>query len=88
MTPESPFPEIEISTDPKAVPWPDAVVWSERTADGKRVYEWINKKHVRTVSWTGGLVSIALSPESFLEKSVMYFIIQSPFTAVGKNMPV
>jgi len=83
-----PFPEMGASTDPKQVPWADAVVWSERMDAGQKVYEWLTKEHVRQVSWTSGMVSIELSPESFLSKDSMYFLVRAPFVTIGKNMPV
>ena len=88
MNPPSPFPEIGSSTDPTKVPWHDAVVWSERAADGGRVYEWLGKEHIRQASWTSGTVSIQVSEESFLYKDVMYFLVQAPFMAIGQNVPV
>lgn len=70
------------------MPWYNAVVWSDRTQDGKRVYEWIKKDDIRAVSWTTGLVSIQIRGESPLDRDLMYVLIQAPFVAVGKNVPV
>ena len=85
---DKPFPEFGVSQDPKAVPWVDAIVWSDRTIDGRRVYEWIGKEHLVAVSWSTGMLSVRLSSQSFLEKDVMYFLISAPFIAIGKNVPV
>ena len=88
MNPETPFPELGSAVDPRAVPWHDAVVWSERTAAGHRVYEWMNKKDIRGVSWTAGLLSIEVSNDSFLEKDLRYILITAPFITIGKNVPL
>lgn len=85
---DRPFPEIGASTDPKAVPWHDAVVWSDRVLEGRRVYEWLPKEHIRSVSWTAGCVSIHISEKSFLERDLMFLILQAPFIAVGRNIPI
>ena len=85
---DKPFPELGVSMDPRSVPWVDAVVWSDRTVEGRRVYEWIGKDQLVSVSWSSGLLSIRLSTQSFIEKDVMYFLISAPFIAIGKNVPV
>jgi len=82
------FPEIGWSMDPKKVPWADAIVWSERTGNGHRIYEWLTKEHVANVGWTNGLVSVQVANESFLFDSIRYFIVQAPFVAVGQNVSV
>ncbi len=87
-TVDTPFPEIGGSTDPKAVPWHDAVVWSDRTLEGKRVYEWLSKEEIRTVAWTSGLLSISIRGESHLERDLMFILIQAPFVTIGRNVPV
>ncbi len=83
-----PFPEFGLSMDPAKVPWHDAVVWSDRLAQGQRVYEWLTKEHIAKVGWTDGLVSIEVANESFLHENIMYFIVQAPFVAVGQNIRV
>ncbi|HVE14141.1 MAG TPA: hypothetical protein VNI01_12150 [Elusimicrobiota bacterium] len=84
-----PFPEIGVEKDPRKVPWRDAVVWSERVApDGGRVYEWLTKEHIRSVSWTSGTVSIHISESSILSSDLVFLEIQAPFVAIGKNVPV
>ena len=85
---DTPFPEIGASTDPKAVPWHNAVVWSERSSGGQRVYEWLKKEDIRVVSWVGGLLSIQIRGESPLDRDLMYILIQAPFVTIGKNVPV
>lgn len=85
---DKPFPEFGVSLDPKAVPWANAVVWSDRTVEGRRVYEWIVREHLLAVSWSTGMLSIRLSGQSYIEKDVMYFLISAPFIAIGKNVPV
>ncbi|MBI5201223.1 MAG: hypothetical protein HY925_06525 [Elusimicrobia bacterium] len=82
------FPEIGASTEPKEVPWYNAVVWSDRVVDGKKVYEWVKKEDIRQVGWSNGLVSISIRSESPLDRDLMYILIQAPFVAVGKNVPV
>ncbi|PCI39928.1 MAG: hypothetical protein COB53_02420 [Elusimicrobia bacterium] len=74
--------------DPKMVPWHDAVVWSERSHNGHRLYEWLTKEHVAKVGWTNGVVSVEVANDSFLCKDVRYFIVQAPFVAVGQNIAV
>jgi hypothetical protein len=81
------FPEMGLSTDPKQVPWADAVVWSDTWTEGKRVYEWLTKEHMRSVSWERGQVSIELAMTSFLAKHMMYFLIRAPFMVIGRNVP-
>lgn len=88
MSADTPFPEVQSGTDPRVVPWHMAVVWSEGTLDGKRVYQWLSKEHIRLVSWAQGSVSIQILDESPIGRDVMYFIISAPFIAVGKNIPV
>lgn len=83
-----PFPEIGSSTDPKQAPWADAIVWSERSEGGQRVYEWLTKEHIRSASWDKGTVSIQLAPDSFLADSMLYLLISAPFIAVGKRVPL
>ncbi|OIO07866.1 MAG: hypothetical protein AUJ52_09350 [Elusimicrobia bacterium CG1_02_63_36] len=85
---DKPFPEIGSSMDPAVIPWIDSVVWSERSVAGRRVYEWLTKEHVRRVSWNQGVVSLEVADASFLARDVMYFVIQAPFVAVGRNLPV
>ena len=85
---DKPFPEVGASTDPKAVPWHDSVVWSDRTHEGKRVYEWLGKEHIRSVNWTHGLLSVQISDSSFLGRDLMYILLQAPFVVVGRNVPV
>ena len=88
MSQESPFQDLGASDDPKAVPWHDAVVWSDRSVDGKRVYQWIPKSEIRSVSWTNGLVSVHIADGSFLAKDLMFILLQAPFVAIGRNVPV
>ena len=85
---ETAFPEIGASTDPKAVPWHDAVVWSDRTEGGKRIYEWLPKADIRGVSWTAGLLSIHIKDDSPMERDVQFILIQAPFVTIGKNVPI
>lgn len=86
---EPPFPEVGSGSDPRQVPWKDAIVWSERTGpDGRRVYEWLTKEHIRTASWTSGTVSIQISPSSYLAGDLVFIQIQAPFIAIGKNVPI
>lgn len=85
---DTPFAEIRSSADPKEVPWHDAVVWSERTAAGNRVYEWLPKGDIRGVSWTSGLLSIQISGSSNLDRDIMFILIQAPFVTIGRNVPV
>jgi hypothetical protein len=86
--PEKIFPEFGVSMDPKAVPWADAVVWAERMSDGRRVYEWIPKEHMRYASWDKGAVSVAVSNDSFLAQQHVQFLIRASFISIGKNVPV
>lgn len=88
MSTETPFPEIRAATDPKQVPWHDAVVWSERSSGGQRVYEWLLKGDIRQVSWTTGLLSIQISSSSPLDRDLMYILIQAPFVSIGRNVPI
>jgi len=88
MNNDTPFPEIQSTTDPKTIPWHMAVVWSDRFADGKRVYEFLGKEHIRLVNWSGGILSVELQDGSPVGRDVMYFILQAPFVAIGKNIPV
>ncbi|MFH1724246.1 MAG: hypothetical protein ABII00_06445 [Elusimicrobiota bacterium] len=88
MQPEKPFPEVGSSVDPKIVPWQDSVVWSERTSDGRRVYEWLTKEHIRSVGWTNGLVSVQIADASFLARDLIYFVIQAPFVTIGRNVSI
>ena len=69
-------------------PWPDAVVWSDRTVDGARLYEWLGREHIRAVTWTQGHVSILIAHTSFLAKHLVCMIIRAPFITVGRNVPV
>lgn len=85
---DSPFPEIGASTDPKEVPWHNAVVWSDRLSEGKRVYEWLKKDDIRAASWSSGLLSIQIRGESPLDRDLMYILIQAPFVTIGRNVPV
>lgn len=88
MEVDKPFPEFGASTDPRSVPWVDAVVWSDRMLEGRRVYEWLGKEHLAAVSWDKGMLSLKLSSQSFIEKEIMYFLITAPFVSIGKNVPV
>ena len=85
---DSPFPEFGASTDPKVVPWHTAVVWSDRTEGGKRIYEWLPKSEIRSVSWTSGLLSIQIHGDSVLDRDLAYILIQAPFITVGKHVPL
>lgn len=86
MEPPKPFPEMGSSMDPTKVPWIDAVVWSERAANGERIYEWVSKEHVRQASWTSGTVSIQIDDTSFIYNAVKYMLIQAPFITIGQNV--
>jgi len=89
MIPNPACPEIKSSIDPKAVPWHMAVVWSERTdAAGNKIYEWLAKEHIRLVNWSNGIVSLQIDENSPVGRDMMYLIIQAPFIAVGRNLPV
>ena len=84
----TPFADIESSTDPRAVPWHVAIVWSDSTENGLPVYKWLNKENVRLVNWSNGLVSVQLLEESPIGRDVMYLILHAPFIAIGREMPV
>jgi hypothetical protein len=86
--PEKILPEFGVSTDPKAVPWSDAVVWAERLPDGRRAYEWLAKEHIKYALWDKGSVSIAVNNSSFLAQTNVNFIIRATFIAIGVNVPV
>lgn len=88
MNPDTPFPDVQSSTDPKTIPWHMAIVWSDRSVNGQRLYEWLSKEHVRLVNWSNGLVTIQLNEDSKIGRDVMYFVISASFVAIGKNMPV
>ncbi|MFH2204639.1 MAG: hypothetical protein ABIJ96_16110 [Elusimicrobiota bacterium] len=89
MIPNQAFPEIQSTIDPKTIPWHMSVVWSEHTdAAGNKIYEWLTKEHVRLVSWSNGLLSLQMDENSPAGRDVMYLVIQAPFAAVGRNMPV
>lgn len=85
---DTPFPEIRSSTDPKEIPWHDAVVWSERAEGGQRIYEWLPKSEIRSASWNTGLLSIQVSSGSPLDRDLMFILIQAPFVTIGRNVPV
>ena len=52
------MPEFKYSSDANEIPWENAVVWSIMPRVGPRVYEWLEKEHIRYVSWTNGIVTI------------------------------
>jgi hypothetical protein len=85
---DTPFPEIGSNTNPNAVPWAESVVWSDSKASSGRTYEWIEAKDVRSVNWSAGVVSIGIHTGSYLDKHIQYIIINAPFVAIGKNVPM
>ena len=82
------IPEIKYSTDVNEIPWDAAVVWSSMPRVGPRVYEWIEDKDIRYVSWTNGIVSIIPGYESSLSDKCQCIIIPQGFSWVGKNVKV
>lgn len=82
------IPEIKFSTDVNEIPWDAAVVWSSMPRVGPRVYEWIEGKEIRYVSWTNGIVSIMPENDSFLSNKCQCIIVPHGFTWVGKNIKV
>ena len=81
------MPEIGRGEDPKAVPWADAVVWCQMAPGPGRTYEWLAKEHIRYVTWTNGILSIAISPESFLSKTLVQMMVTAPLVWIGSKVP-
>lgn len=82
------IPEFKFSSDAKEIPWENAVVWSIMPRVGPRVYEWIEKEHIRYVSWTNGIVNIIPHKDSILSDKCQCIILPAGFTWVGKNVNV
>jgi len=82
------IPEIKYSSDANEVPWENAVVWTIMPRVGPRVYEWLEKEHIRYVSWTNGLVNILPEKDSILNDKCQCIVLPSGFVWVGKNVNV
>ena len=82
------IPELKCSSDANEIPWENAVVWSIMPRVGPRVYEWIEREHIRSVSWTNGIVSILPDRDSILNDKCQCIILPSGFTWVGKTVKV
>ncbi len=82
------IPEIKYSSDANEVPWEGAVVWTIMPRLGPRVYEWIEAKHIRYVSWTNGIVSILPENDSILSDKCQCIVLPAGFTWIGKNVKV
>ncbi|MBI4656647.1 MAG: hypothetical protein HY746_07875 [Elusimicrobia bacterium] len=82
------FPEIKCSQDANEIPWENAVIWTSMPRVGPRVYEWIEDKDIRYVSWTNGIVSIMPSPNSILSDKAQCIILPAGFVWIGKNVKV
>jgi hypothetical protein len=83
---EQKIPEIKFSSDAAEIPWENAVVWSVMARVGPRVYEWIEGKHIRYVSWTNGIVNIMPESRSMLSDKCQCIVLPSAFTWIGKNV--
>ena len=87
QTLHSAIPEIQIAKNPAGIPWKTAVVWI--TDDGAaRTYEWLEKEHIRYVSWVNGNLSIIPKDSSILETLFQGIIIQGKMVFVGKEITV
>ena len=82
------IPEIKFSSDAAEIPWENAVVWTTMPRIGPRVYEWIDARDIRYVSWTNGIVSIIPADSSILSDKCQCIVLPSGFTWVGKNVKV
>jgi len=82
------IPEIKYSSDTKEIPWDNAVVWTMMPRVGPRVYEWLEKEHIRYISWTNGIVSIMPDDHSILSDKCQCIVLPSAFIWVGKNVKV
>ncbi len=82
------IPEIKYSSDANEIPWADAVVWSIMPRVGPRVYEWVEARHIRYVSWTNGLVNLMPENSSILSNTCQCMVLPSGFVWVGKNVKV
>lgn len=82
------IPEIKSSKNPDEVQWETSVVWSDYAAGGERIYEWLEDKHIRYVSWTNGIVSVIPSPDSFLSEQTQCLLLSGGFVWVGKKVKV
>lgn len=85
---EQKIPELRSSSNINEIPWLDAVVWSDSPRTEGRVYEWINKEHIKYVSWTNGIVSVTPAYKSALSDSCQCIIISGSFIWIGKNVVV
>ncbi len=81
-------PEIKSSKNPDEIPWETSVVWSNYAIENGRMYEWIEDRHIRYVSWTNGIVSIIPSPDSFLSEKCQCFVLSGGFIWVGSKVKV
>ncbi|MBI4350119.1 MAG: hypothetical protein HY550_01665 [Elusimicrobia bacterium] len=82
------IPEIKFSSDANEIPWENAVVWTIMPRLGPRVYEWLEKEHIRSVSWTNGIVSILPEKDSVLSDKCLCIVLPAVFTWIGKNVNV
>lgn len=82
------IPEIRYSADAAEIPWDSAVVWTTMPRVGPRVYEWIEAKDIRYVSWTNGIVNIMPENNSILSDKCQCIVLPAGFTWIGKNVKV
>lgn len=82
------IPEIKFSSNAEEIPWENAVVWTIMPRVGPRVYEWLEGEHIRSVSWTNGIVSILPEKDSILSEKCQCMVLPSGFVWVGKNVKV
>ena len=82
------IPEIRYSAEAAEIPWDNAVVWTTMPRIGPRVYEWIESKDIRYVSWTNGIVNIMPDNNSMLSDKCQCIVLPSGFTWIGKNVKV
>lgn len=82
------IPEIKFSSDTAEIPWDTAVVWTIMPRIGPRVYEWLEDRHIRYVSWSNGIVSMIPHPDSIVSNHCQCIILPSAFVWIGKNVKV
>lgn len=82
------IPEIKFSADANEIPWDKAVVWSVMPRVGPRVYEWIEKEHIRYVSWSNGIVNIMPDQNSILSSHCQCIVLPAAFVWIGKEVNV
>jgi len=82
------IPEIKYSSEAGEIPWEKAVVWTAMPRVGPRVYEWIDAVHIRSVSWSNGIVSILPEHSSILSSHCQCIVLPSAFVWVGRDVKV